>query len=588
MPTTTLTYALEKCLAEPKEVTPFEPVCLILEVPVTASSSRKCGTTAAALNEACFCVSLDQVALTNALSEQLGNPELSELLKSRCPHVFAARPVFVSPSRLRQVREVIQAIERTVSLPAWREHALDSAPPIAQHNPRHARGVFFGYDFHLDEDKLGLIEINTNAGGAMLNVLLARAQRSCCSGVVGLSPGQEWPGGFEQSILHMFAQEWSASGEQRPLRRLVILDESPQAQYLYPEFLLFQRLFESAGIGCIIADPADLAFHNDCLLVHGKPVDLVYNRLTDFYLEGDNCSALRSAYLADVVTVTPHPQAYALYADKRRLVDLTNGRFLEEIGVGQQIRAVLAQYVPLTVPVGHGNAEHLWQNRRSLFFKPVSGFGSRGAYRGDKLTKRAWEEIVGGNYVAQSLVAPGERRTVADPQVRPMKFDLRAYAYAGEVQWNAARVYQGQTTNFRTEGGGFAPVFTLGEEEKRAGSTEQWSHASFTFLLDETGAVQELPHPLYLALVRAEKATSTLAGKRFRLADWYVAMEGNHPSKVIREWYGWVAFNADGAFHPAAGFAKDSESVGAGNVDATALPTPEEHRLINHLLFQNH
>src|SRR3546814_9945829 len=82
----------------------------------------------------------------------------------------------------------------------------------------------------------------------MLNVLLARTQRSCCSGVVGLSPGQEGPGGFEQSILHMFAQEWSASGEKRPLTRVVILDESPQAQYLYPEFLLFQRLFESAGI----------------------------------------------------------------------------------------------------------------------------------------------------------------------------------------------------------------------------------------------------------------------------------------------------------------------------------------------------
>ena len=118
----------------------------------------------------------------------------------------------------------------------------------------------------------------------------------------------------------MFAQEWSASGEQRPLTRVVILDESPQAQYLYPEFLLFQRLFESAGIDCLIADPADLAFHNECLLVDGKPVDLVYNRLTDFYLEGDNCSALRSAYLADVVTVTPHPQAYALY-------EASNNRF---------------------------------------------------------------------------------------------------------------------------------------------------------------------------------------------------------------------------------------------------------------------
>jgi hypothetical protein len=501
--------------------------------------------------------------------------------------VFAARPVFVSSLRLRQVNEVIQAIEQTVSSPGWREHALDSAPPIARHDPRGARGVFFGYDFHLDDDKLGLIEINTNAGGAMLNVLLARAQRSCCSGVVGLSPGQEEPGGFERSILDMFAQEWSTSGEPRPLTRVVILDESPQAQYLYPEFLLFQRLFESAGIDCLIADPADLAFHNECLLVDGKPVDLVYNRLTDFYLEGDNCSALRSAYLADVVTVTPHPQAYALYADKRRLVDLTNARFLEEIGVDQQVRAVLAQYVPLTVPVEHRNAEHLWQNRRSLFFKPVSGFGSRGAYRGDKLTKLVWEEIIGGNYLAQSLIAPGERRTVADPQVRPMKFDLRAYAYAGEVQWNAARVYQGQTTNFRTEGGGFAPVFTLGEEEERAGSTEQRSHASFTFLLDETGAVEELPHPLYLALVRAEMATSKLAGKRFRLADWYVAMEDGHPSEVIRELYGWVAFDADGAYHPEVGPPENGQPNSIGNVDSSALPTPEEHDRIEGLLFQS-
>ncbi|WP_342030471.1 hypothetical protein [Pseudomonas sp. SST3] len=552
-----------------------------------ASSSRNCGTTAAALNEACFCVSLDQAALADALTEQLGDPELSELLKARCPHVFAARPVFVSSLRLRQVGEVIQAIERTVSLPAWREHALDSAPPIARHNPRGARSVFFGYDFHLDEDKLGLIEINTNAGGAMLNVLLARAQRSCCSGVVGLSPGQDGPGGFEQSILDMFAQEWSASGEQRPLKRVVILDESPQAQYLYPEFLLFQRLFESAGIDCIIADPADLAFHNDCLLIDGKPVDLVYNRLTDFYLEGDNCSALRSAYLADAVTVTPHPQAYALYADKRRLVDLTNARLLEEIGVDPQTRAALAHYVPLTVPVEHRNAEHLWDNRRSLFFKPVSGFGSRGAYRGEKLTKRVWEEIVGGNYVAQSLVVPGERRTVADPQVRAMKFDLRAYAYAGKVQWNAARVYQGQTTNFRTEGGGFAPVFTLREEEERAGSTERRSHASFTFLLDEAGAVEELPHPLYLALVRAERATSKLAGKRFRLADWYVAMEDGQPSKVIREWYGWVAFDTDGGYRPEADSPKNGQSESVGNVDSSALPTPEEHYRIEALLFQS-
>ena len=40
-----------------------------------------------------------------------------------------------------------------------------------------------------------------------------------------------------------------------------------------------------------------------------------------------------------------------------------------------------------------------------------------------------------------------------------LKFDIRAFVYDGCVQLLAARLYAGQTTNFRTPGGGFAPVF---------------------------------------------------------------------------------------------------------------------------------
>jgi len=36
------------------------------------------------------------------------------------------------------------------------------------------------------------------------------------------------------------------------------------------------------------------------------------------------------------------------------------------------------------------------------------------------------------------------------------------------VQWVAARLYQGQTTNFRTPGGGFAPVYSLSREDREA------------------------------------------------------------------------------------------------------------------------
>jgi len=38
---------------------------------------------------------------------------------------------------------------------------------------------------------------------------------------------------------------------------------------------------------------------------------------------------------------------------------------------------------------------------------------------------------------------------------------VRCYVYEGQVQLLIARLYQGQTTNFRTAGGGFALVRVL-------------------------------------------------------------------------------------------------------------------------------
>lgn len=64
-----------------------------------------------------------------------------------------------------------------------------------------------------------------------------------------------------------------------------------------------------------------------------------------------------------------------------------------------------------------------------------------------------------GDYVAQEQVPPSERGIIVDDQKQQLKMDIRAYVYAGEIQLVAARLYQGQTTNFRTQGGGFAPVF---------------------------------------------------------------------------------------------------------------------------------
>ena len=67
---------------------------------------------------------------------------------------------------------------------------------------------------------------------------------------------------------------------------------------------------------------------------------------------------------------------------------------------------------------------------------------------------------------AQRIVPPSERRVAHPEGERDPKLDLRCYAYAGKVQLTAARLYQGQTTNFRTPGGGFAAVLVLDSEEQ--------------------------------------------------------------------------------------------------------------------------
>lgn len=103
-----------------------------------------------ALNSECFCIGLDDKALDHALESELGQPGLVELVRERCPYLFAARPVFVSDTHLQRMATVVRAIESVVALPAYREEVLGSATALARHDPAAARSVFFGYDFHLE------------------------------------------------------------------------------------------------------------------------------------------------------------------------------------------------------------------------------------------------------------------------------------------------------------------------------------------------------------------------------------------------------------------------------------------------------
>jgi hypothetical protein len=410
-------------------------------------------------NSDCYCVSLDPGALRAAVEAEA--PGLSRLIDERCPHLFAALPVFVSRQHIEAMAAVVAAVEDVVALPGYRDAALAHAPAIARHDPG-ARGVFMGYDFHLSVDGPRLIEINTNAGGALLNALLGQAQRACCPEVAALVNGPLAAEALERAFCGTFLCEWRLAGRRGLPRRIAIVDSAPQQQFLYPEFVLFERLLRRFGIDAAVRAPDSLVYDGSELRDAEGPIDLVYNRLTDFSLGQGAHRALRDAYVAGAAVVTPHPRAHALYADKRNLAWLTDGSRLRSWGARLETIAALSRGIARTEVVAPTAAARLWAGRRKLFFKPAGGYGSKAAYRGDKLTRRVWEEILNGQYVAQALVAPSERCITADTR---LKVDVRNYVYRGSVLQLAARLYQGQTTNLRTPGGGFAPVLTTPEEK---------------------------------------------------------------------------------------------------------------------------
>jgi hypothetical protein len=160
--------------------------------------------------------------------------------------------------------------------------------------------------------------------------------------------------------------------------------------------------------------------------------------------------------------VTPNPSVHALFANKRNLAVHSDPEQLRRMGATEQDIALLVATVPRTVAVTNENASKLWTARRHLFFKPAAGYGSRATYRGDKLTKTVWSAILSGDYVAQDYMLPGVRRIKIEGAITSLKADIRMYRYLGVTLLYAARIYEGQTTNFRTPGGGFAAVFIAG------------------------------------------------------------------------------------------------------------------------------
>ena len=356
------------------------------------------------------------------------------------------------PQQVDLAEKDIKAMEKTIQLLFRLKSRDDYKQKLFQKNTRlfppglRQDSVLMAYDFHITAQGPRLIEVNTNGAGFLLLDALYRLRGDTLKAESA-----------KQDLKAAFQKEWDKFRKGRRLpsvpKNVVLIDEDPSHQILAVEFLMYRDFFASMGWPpCEILDSKSLKRDEKGGLQSpsGRPVDFVYNRLTDFYFEKH--PHLLYAFKQGLCAFSPHPLEYFLLADKNRLCDWAKQKEQYE-----ELRE-LGEIIPHSELLRAGNRDRLWVERKRYFFKASRGFGSRRAYRGKSLSRRKFEELLEDESLAQEFVPPS---VVKDYNGKEWKTDFRAYVYEDRIQQLGARAYRGRLTNFKEEGGGWACVRTV-------------------------------------------------------------------------------------------------------------------------------
>ncbi|MFT7109448.1 MAG: hypothetical protein ACI843_001109 [Psychrobacter glaciei] len=364
---------------------------------------------------------------------------------------ISEKEYFLDEINILKIKELIKTIEYTIHNKLIKDSIFSKSHKISNINHNNG-GSFLSFDFHITSDGPKLIEINTNAGGGLLFTEYLKIKYEVYNDrnkYLKLSYIQD-------CFINMLTNEFYLQFPTRKLKSVAIVDLDPTSQPLFPELYLYKIALELIDIQAFIVDPGELILINNEIHYNGIKIDLIYNRLTDFYFEESYSRKIKLAYILGTVSVSPNPRYHALYASKSNLSLLSNIDKISKFSLSEDQITTLVNTIPLTTLVTPENSSELWSNRRNLFFKPATGFGGKAAYRGKGITKKVWSLVTQGGYVAQDYI-PAEIKIF---QNESFKSDLRVYVYQGKIQFYSARLYKGQTTNFSSKGGGFAEVIS--------------------------------------------------------------------------------------------------------------------------------
>lgn len=275
--------------------------------------------------------------------------------------------------------------------------------------------ALMAYDFHYEAEKdlLSLIEINTNASAFLFADIANR-----------MSGNNMW-----QNACELLMQSFKDEGLKKDIS---IIDENPEQQKMFPEFLLYLEWFNQNGFSAQILDCEDPA------VLDGK--SFIYNRFNDFTLREKRSAKLRQAYLNSEQIFSPSPHEFILLADKLRLFKFAKANISDVI-------------IPMKAFTDFESADELWGQRKKYYFKPKRLYGGKAVFRGSSISKTRFQTLNFDDYLAQESRPPGQKEG--------FKFDLRFFVYRDQIQLGIARFFKGQLLNFDDPDGGLGPIVLI-------------------------------------------------------------------------------------------------------------------------------
>ena len=365
--------------------------------------------------------------------------------------VFFSESVPLSSKAYEQMEQVVQSLFQLKNTEDYQQNLSQDAPETA-FKKQTLDSVLMAYDFHIDEKGIPkLIEVNTNASAFLLvNSFYQFQNRPYKEAKESLkhSFGSEW-GKFKKKEENTQQKEAGEKTQSKPPTKTVLIDENILDQKMRMEFFMYKDFFKSIDWPFEIYDSQLLKTDDKGFLYSpkGDQVDFVYNRCTDFYFE--NHPHLRKAFLKGSCAISPHPREYYLLSDKDRLCE-----WFVQKEVQPELQKIKDNLLFSKI-LNSENKEKIWKERKKYFFKNRKGHGGKQSYRGNSISYKKFNELCSSQGLAQEFCPPSR---IKDSQGREWKVDFRAYVYEDQIQQLTARCYQGQLTNFRQIGSGFALV----------------------------------------------------------------------------------------------------------------------------------